>query len=88
MSDSPAAGPAAPSRDQLALERTRLANERTLLAYLRTGIMLAATGGTLLTLKLESGRLTALAWPLMAAAAVVIAIGVWRYGRMARSLRG
>lgn len=75
------------SRDQLALQRTRLANERTLLAYLRTGIMLAATGGTLFTLKAEAGKLTVLAWPLLVTAAVVTVIGIGRYRRMARSLR-
>ena len=73
-------------RDRLAMDRTTLANERTLLAYLRTAIMLAATGGTLLSLYADEW-LPALSGCLLVTIGIAVAaIGAARYRKLARSL--
>lgn len=69
-------------RDNLALTRTRLANERTLLAYLRTGIMLSATGATAIKLFPGEPLMHATGWGLVGCAAVVAAVGGWRFRRV------
>lgn len=73
-------------RDQLALDRTLLANERTLLAYVRTALALAAAGAGLIQLvPSPSGRLWG--WILLAAAALTLPVGVWRFAVVRRHLR-
>ncbi|MCX4186641.1 DUF202 domain-containing protein [Methylophaga sp. OBS4] len=74
-------------RDQLALERTRLANERTLLAYVRTALALAAAGAILLHFFPGYLSLFAIAWVLIAAGAVTMIVGIYRFLFIARKLR-
>jgi putative membrane protein len=66
-------------RDQLAVERTRLANERTLLAYVRTALALAAGGAVLLQFFPAYPSLLWLAWLLIAAGGVTLAVGICRF---------
>ena len=63
--------------DQLALQRTRLANERTLLTYVRTSLALVGFGLALLQLHPERGE--RLGYSALAAAAVVLAVGLARF---------
>lgn len=66
-------------RDQLAVERTHLANERTLLAYIRTALASAAGGAALLQFFPPYSSLIGLAWLLVAAGGVMLAIGLYRF---------
>ncbi|MEO1497166.1 MAG: DUF202 domain-containing protein [Planctomycetota bacterium] len=86
--NAPSASPApTPDRNALALQRTALANERTLLAYVRTGIMLGASGVTLLKLGGEMGYERPLAASLLFASAAVFALGIRRFRSVAAALR-
>ena len=75
-------------RDQLALERTRLANERTFLAYIRTGLSLLAASAVLFQFFSTLNAYLAVAWLLVAAGGVVLAVGVWRFYTVRRRLNG
>jgi putative membrane protein len=72
-------------REQLALERTVLANERTLLSYVRTGLGLAISGGAAIDL-LEGSAADILGVVLLAAAGLVMALGLWRFSRFRRRI--
>lgn len=74
-------------RDQLAADRTHLANERTLLAYVRTALALIAAGAGLLEL-LESFASDVAGVAFIAAGALLIPVGIWRFVRVRRDLRG
>jgi putative membrane protein len=73
-------------RDELARERTLLANERTLLAYVRTALSLAAAGAILLQFFPGYLSLFAIAWVLIAAGAVTMIVGIYRFLVVARKL--
>ena len=73
-------------RDQLALDRTVLANERTLLAYLRTALALLAGGVALFQLVNEPWARAA-GWAALPLASLILAHGVFRFGRVRRRLR-
>lgn len=73
-------------RDQLALTRTQLANERTMLAYVRTAIMLAVTGATVLKLYSDTMQHQVAGWCLIVTSLCVVALGTWRFRRLARQL--
>lgn len=93
MTDTPAPtaapqNPSVPDRNTLALQRTALANERTLLAYVRTGIMLGASGVTLLKIGGEAGYERPLAAALLVGSAAVFVLGARRFRSVARSLGG
>lgn len=74
-------------RDQLAVDRTHLANERTLLAYVRTALALVVTGAGLLEL-LESFASDVGGVAFIAAGALLMPVGIWRFVRVRRDLRG
>jgi putative membrane protein len=63
--------------DQLALQRTRLANERTLLTYVRTSLALVGFGLALLQFHPERGG--RLGYSALAAAGVVLLVGLARF---------
>ena len=69
--------PALPLSDRLALQRTRLANERTLFTYVRTSLALVGFGLALLQLHPERGG--RLGYTALSVAAVVLALGWWRF---------
>jgi putative membrane protein len=69
--------PALPLSDRLALQRTRLANERTLFTYVRTSLALVGFGLALLQLHPERGG--RLGYTAQSVAAVVLALGWWRF---------
>ena len=69
--------PGLPLSDRLALQRTRLANERTLFTYVRTSLALVGFGLALLQLHPERGG--RLGYTALAVAAVVLALGGWRF---------
>lgn len=73
-------------RDRLAVERTKLANERTLLAYERTALALCAAGVALIHVFSGTGD-QALGWFLIGLGAIVAAVGVYRFVRVASRLR-
>lgn len=73
-------------RDQLAVERTRLANERTLLAYIRTALASAAGGAVVLQLLPSHLVLSGLAWLLVVAGGVMLAVGLYRFSVVRREL--
>ncbi len=75
-------------RDELAMERTRLANERTVLAYVRTALALAAAGALLKHYLPDYPSLIGMAWVLFAAGAATLGVGLFRFLRVARRLRG
>ena len=67
-------------RDSLARDRTYLANERTLLAYFRTALALFLGGG--LVLKFEASfYMISFAIFLFILGAVILSIGVYRFGK-------
>ena len=73
-------------RDRLAVDRTVLANERTLLAYIRTALTLLLLGLSFVHLpdlhpdpSFAVHKYDLVGWLFMAAAAVVLGIGVLRY---------
>lgn len=74
-------------RDNLAVERTHLANERTLLAYIRTALASAAGGAVLLQFFPPHSALLGLAWFLVAAGGVMLAVGLYRFYRVRGDLR-
>ena len=74
-------------RDSLAMERTLLANERTFLAYVRTSLSLLAGGAVLLQLFPTDLRAVTVGWFLVAAGAVVILVGIYRFVRVKRRLK-
>jgi len=63
--------------DQLALQRTRLANERTLLTYVRTSLALVGFGLALLQFHPERGG--RLGYSALAAAGLVLLVGLARF---------
>jgi putative membrane protein len=72
-------------REHLAIERTRLANETTMLAYIRTGLYFIVAGSTL------GQVIDTVFWqmagvPLMVIGVVIIAFGVVRFRRVAKSI--
>ena len=67
--------------DRLAFNRTKLANERTLLAYIRTAIGSCGAGIALLKL-LEYPDAKYIGVTLIAAAPVILIVGVLRFIRM------
>jgi len=69
--------PVLPLSDRLALQRTRLANERTLFTYVRTSLALVGFGLALLQLHPERGG--RLGYTALSVAAVVLALGWWRF---------
>ena len=74
---SPASPSQLPLSDRLALQRTRLANERTLFTYVRTSLALVGFGLALLQLHPERGG--RLGYTALAVAALVLALGGWRF---------
>ena len=76
------------TRDRLALVRTELANERTLLAYGRTGLMVTATGATLIKFFADSTVPPVIGWGLMVGGVVIGVIGVARFVNLRRRLSG
>ena len=76
--------PALPLSDRLALQRTRLANERTLFTYVRTSLALVGFGLALLQLHPERGG--RLGYTALSVAAVVLALGGWRFRAHRRQL--
>lgn len=74
-------------RDRLAFVRTELANERTLLAWMRTALGLAGAG--VLVMKL-SPTAEGVGWGTagLALALFFVAIGVLRFVRVRRRIRG
>lgn len=66
-------------RDHLARDRTTLANERTFLSYIRTGSGFAIAGGTLIKVFPTQTSSQILGVVLLAIAAVVMLIGIWRF---------
>lgn len=74
-------------RDHLALERTRLANERTLFAYLRTSLYLLTAGIGIFQVESIS-RLDGLAWICIIAGIVLFVLGIIRFRRMRKCLKG
>lgn len=81
---SDSASPA--SVPKLGLIRTELANERTLLAYGRTGLMLTATGVSLVKFLSTSPDLVLLGWFLIVAGLMVGIVGVKRFTTLKRRL--
>jgi len=75
-------------RDQLAVERTHLANERTVLAYIRTALASAGGGAVVLQFFPSYPALFGVAWLLVAAGGVMLAIGVYRFLKVRRDLGG
>ena len=73
-------------RDKLAMDRTLLANERTFLAYLRTFIGLIGTGFALWKL-IDIFWARVISVILLAAAPVVLVIGIYRYRKTGRDLK-
>jgi inner membrane protein YidH len=72
-------------RDELAMDRTVLANERTLLSYIRTGLAFAITGAG--TIKFVASLVALLlGWCMVVLSFVVVALGVWRFRRVARHI--
>lgn len=74
-------------RDQLAVERTHLANERTLLAYVRTALASAGGGAVLLQFFPSWPALFAVAWLLVAAGGIMLAVGLYRFLKVRGELR-
>ena len=73
-------------RDRLAIDRTVLANERTLLAYIRTALTLFLVGISFVHLpdlhpdpSFGGLRYDVAGWLFMVAAAIVLAVGFFRY---------
>ena len=73
-------------RDKLAMDRTLLANERTFLAYLRTFIGLIGTGFALWKL-IDIFWARAVSVLLLAAAPVVLVVGIYRYQKTGKDLQ-
>ncbi len=78
---------AEPNRDSLALERTRLANERTFLAYVRTALSLIAGAAVLFQFFSAVHAYLVVAWILAAAGVATLGIGIFRFRRVAATLR-
>ncbi len=74
----------AAQRTDLAAVRTNLANERTMLAYGRTALMLVASGVTLM--KLSAGVWDWFSVGLIAAAALLLFFGIFRYAMVRRAM--
>lgn len=74
---TPTSSPQLALSDRLALQRTRLANERTLLTYVRTSLALVGFGLALIQFHPERGG--RLGYTALAVAAVVLAVGLWRF---------
>ncbi|GAB5402026.1 MAG: hypothetical protein Aurels2KO_02570 [Aureliella sp.] len=66
-------------RDHLARDRTTLANERTFLSYIRTAFGFAAAGGTLIKLFPTEQSSQILGGGLLAAGAIILIVGIWRF---------
>jgi putative membrane protein len=75
-------------RDNLAMERTHLANERTLLAYVRTALSMLGGGAVVLHFFPVDPVAIAIGWFLVGAGAVVLLLGVYRFFRVGKRLRG
>ena len=74
-------------RDYLAAERTALANERTFLSYIRTALGFAAVGATVVHF-FEALAIDVVGWFIVAAAVILRGIGVSRYIRVKRYIKG
>lgn len=74
-------------RDHLALERTRLANERTLFSYIRTSLYLLTAGIGIFQVESIS-HLDGLAWICIIAGIVLFVLGIIRFRRMRKCLKG
>lgn len=74
-----------PLRDQLAIDRTALANERTILAYGRTALGLLGAGAGAIEL-FEAATIILLGWIFVAAAVLVMAIGLASFVRVRRKI--
>jgi len=81
---TPTSSPQLALSDRLALQRTRLANERTLLTYVRTSLALVGFGLALIQFHPERGG--RLGYTALAVAAVVLAVGLWRFRTHRRQL--
>ena len=66
-------------RDELAIERTHLANERTFLAYIRTALALSGAGAVVLHFFSSHSLLFGVSWLLIAAGALTVLIGAYRF---------
>ena len=73
-------------RDRLAVDRTELANERTLLAYVRTALALVGAGAALLHF-FDTRAAGSWGWVFLAAGALTLPIGAWRFLTVRRHLR-
>ncbi len=73
-------------RDFLAKDRTELANERTLLSYARTGIMVFATGVTLVKLFSDDILLVMIGHALYPVSIIVFILGVLRFRKVKKDL--
>ena len=73
--------------DRLAFNRTKLANERTMLAYIRTAIGSGGAGMALFKLiEIPDAKYIGIA--LVAAAPVILVIGILRFIRMNKKVDG
>lgn len=72
-------------RDHLARQRTQLANERTLLAYIRTALGFVIVGVPAVWW-LDQPYVQALGAASLAAGAMCLGIGVWRFVAINRML--
>ncbi|MGE0479319.1 MAG: DUF202 domain-containing protein [Phycisphaerae bacterium] len=73
-------------RDYLAIDRTMLSGDRTLLAYIHLALALAALGASAIRF-LEQASAEILGWLLIAAGAVVLFVGLWRFRLMRHRMR-
>lgn len=73
-------------RDYLAIDRTLLSGDRTLLAYIHLSLALAALGASAIRF-LEQTSTLIVGWFLVVAAAVVLAVGAWRFRLMRHRMR-
>lgn len=81
---TPTSSPQLALSDRLALQRTRLANERTLLTYVRTSLALVGFGLALIQFHPERGG--RLGYTALTVAALVLALGLWRFSVHRREL--
>ena len=75
-------------RNNLALVRTELANERTLLAYGRTGLIFVGSGVSLIKFLNVGQEWVIVGWTLCGTGVIIALLGVIRFARLHRRLRG